>query len=187
MTNPPRPVVAALAAHGQLLTDYVQRHLPASLRGSVDPADVVQDVCYEALLHEATFRPELDPDGRRWLCSIARSQLTRRLRRKQLPGAAAAGTADVDDPLVKLLEELTVYLRTPSQSAASHETIAAVHRSIARLSPDHAAVIRSRYLDQLSAAEVADRSGRTLAAVNQLLYRAMASLRVELTGLLPHA
>ena len=183
----PRPLQVALAAQRAGLLAYVERHLPASLRGSVDPADVVQDVCYEALRREAHFRPGDDPTGRRWLFTIARRRITRLLERarvaRQLTECGLGAAAGID-PLVGLLEQLAVYERTPSQSAASHERMAAVQRALARLRPAHAAVIRLRYVDRHPAAVVAATTGRTPAAVDKLLQRAVAALRVQLRPLM---
>jgi RNA polymerase sigma factor (sigma-70 family) len=93
---------------------------------------------------------------------------------------SVAGT----DPVLGLLEQLAVYERTPSQSAAAHETMAAVQRALRRLTADHATVIRLRYVDRLSAIDAAGRLDRSPAAVDKLLQRAMAALRVELRSLI---
>jgi hypothetical protein len=60
-----RPLRECLLAERAGLLAYVERKLPAVLRGTVDPIDVVQDVCCEALRYESSFRPEQDPTGRR--------------------------------------------------------------------------------------------------------------------------
>jgi RNA polymerase sigma factor (sigma-70 family) len=182
-----RPLQVALAAQRAGLLAYVDRRLPASLRSWVDPADVVQDVCCEALRREGHFRPGDDPTGRRWLFTIARRRIIRLLERarvaRQLTECGLGAAAGMD-PLAGLLEQLAVYERTPSQSAASHERMAAVQRALARLSPDHAVVIRLRYVDRLPAAVVAGRIARSPAAVDKLLQRAVAALRVELRSLI---
>ena len=168
------------------LTSYVDRRLPVSLRGVVEPADVVQDVCYEALRRAGDYRPEADPEGRRWLFTIARRRITRLMERQRVVRQwteAGLTVGPHDEPLVGLLEQLAVYERTPSQSAAAHERMAAVQRALAGLRADHAAVIRLRHVERLPAAAVADRLGRSPAAVDKLLQRAMSALRVELRPL----
>ena len=184
----PGPLMLALFRHGDALRSYVDRRLPAAVRGHVDPADVFQEVCCDALGRAAEFRPVDDGSARRWLFTVARRRMGRLLQRQRASRQTTeAGLAD--DPLVLLLHELAVYERTPSQSAASHETWAAVHRSLGRLSADHAAVIRHRYLDRRPAAEVAPLMGRaTAAAVDELARRAMIALRADLRSLiLAHA
>jgi len=177
------PLQAALVAERAALLAYVDRRLPASIRGAVDPADVVQDVCCDALRREAQFRPADDPTGRRWLFTIARRRMIRlaeraRVARLRTESGLAPGTAG--DPLVGMLEQLAVYERTPSQSAASHEQMAALQRALRRLTDDHAAVIRLRYVDRLPAVAAAAVTKRSPAAVDKLLQRALAALRAEL-------
>ena len=178
-----RPLRRVLTEERAALLAYVERRLPASLRGAVDPADVVQDVCIEALRREAAYRPADDPGGRRWLFTIARRRLIRLLERARvarqrteagLPADAAA------DPVVGLLEQLAVYERTPSQSAAAHEQMAMLQAAIGRLRPDHAAVVRLRHVERMSATAAAGLTGRSPGAVDKLLQRAMAALRSEL-------
>ena len=173
------PLMLALMAHREGLAAYIDRHMPAALRSSVDAGDVLQDVCCEAIRYESTFVALDGSAGRRWLYTVARHQITRLLERRMRWGLVTP-----DDPLLSMLEELARYERTPSQSAVSHETWLAVQQSLDRLPPQYAGVIRSRYLERLPAAEVASRTGRTPAAVDQLCYRAMAALRVELRSLI---
>ena len=160
-------LIVALFTHRAALTAYVDRQLPQVLRATIDPADVVQDVCFEAMRREADFRPVDDASGRRWIFTIARRRIVRLLQRQQL----ARRSPQADDSLADLLETLAVYQRTPSRSAASHETWRLVQDSIGRLRPEHASVIKSRYLDGLPPAEVAAKTGRTANAVDQLLHR----------------
>ncbi len=175
------PLRALLLAQRGAVLAYVDRRLPPSLRGLVDPADVVQDVCCEALRHEQAFRPQDDPTGRRWLFTIARRRITRLLERQRIARQRTESGLPVGtDPVVGLLEQLAVYERTPSQSAAAHEAMADVQRALARLAPAHAAVVRARHIDRRSAIDVAAELGRSPAAVDKLLQRAMAALRAEL-------
>jgi RNA polymerase sigma factor (sigma-70 family) len=178
---PSSPLVLALIAQADALLAYVDRQLPPSLRGSVDPADVVQDVWTQALQRESAFDPSIDPTGRRWLFTIARRRIIRLMERHHASRQRTeAAMAKARSDSIDLLEQLAVYERTPSQSAVGHESVAAVRRALAELTPDHAAVIRSRYVERLSAAAVAERIGRTPAAVDKLLQRALTALAVKL-------
>ena len=175
----PSPLLQALAAHRDGLAAYVERRMPAVLRGSVDAADVVQDVCCEAIRYESTFVAFDDSSARRWLYTVARRRLTVTLERQM-----RWGTVQPVDPLVPVLEELALYERTPSMSAMSRETWAAVAGSLDRLPAQYSHVIRARYMDRKPAAEVAELIGRSVRAVEQLLVRAMAALRAELRSLI---
>ena len=177
----PSPLVLALIAQGDALLAYVDRQLTPSLRGSVGPADVVQDVFAEALRRESSCDPTVDPTGRRWLFTIAKRRIIRLMERHHASRQRTeAAMAKVRGDSIDLLEQLAVYGRTPSQSAVGHESVAAVRRALAELTPDHAAVIRSRYVERLPAAAVAERIGRTPAAVDKLLQRAMTALAAKL-------
>ena len=173
------PLLQALLEQRAALTAYVDRRMPPAIRGAVETADVVQDVCCEAIRYESTFVALDESSARRWLCTVARHRLTRLLERHMRWGTAAEV-----DPLVEMLSEVARYERTPSASAMSHETWLAVSDSLGRLPPQYAGVLRSRYIDQLSAAEVGSRLGRTANAVDQLCHRAMAALRAELRPLI---
>ena len=178
-----RPLLRAIIVERQALIDFVERYMPPPLRGLEDPADVVQDVCFEALRREDNFDPVLDPTGRRWLFTLARRRLTRLWERRMASRQVDVQPGD-DDSLGQLLTELAVYERTPSASAASHETWAAVDRAFGKLSPDHAAVLRSRFYDREPLVDFAARTNRTADAIHKLAQRAMAALRVELRGLI---
>ena len=182
---PDRPLRVALLAERAAMLAYVDRRLPASLRGSVDPLDVVHDVCCEALRRADAFRPEDASSGRRWLFTIARRRILRLLERQRVAKQRTeSGRPAGDDPVGGLLDRLATYERTPSQSAAAHEVIAEVQRALGRLATAHAAVIRARHIDRRSAIDVAAQMGRSPAAIDKLLQRAMAALRVELRSLI---
>ena len=169
-----RPIERALIALRQELLEYVERYMPPPVRGLHDPADVVQDVCFEALRRESAYDPSADPTGRRWLLTLARRRLVRLLDRRLTSRQAtqAAVAEDTDEPLGRLLEELAVYERTPSASAASHETWAAVQMAFGRLSAAHVAVIRAKYYDREPLVDYAARVGRSADAVHKLCQRA---------------
>jgi RNA polymerase sigma-70 factor (ECF subfamily) len=79
-----------------------------------------------------------------------------------------------------MLEELAVYRRTPSRSAAGREFMAALEGALNRLPPDYADVIRLRHLEGKPWKAVAARLKKTEPSVNKLCSRGLAALRVEL-------
>jgi RNA polymerase sigma-70 factor (ECF subfamily) len=173
----------ALFDHREALLAYVTKQMPSKLFSSFDPADVVQDVYFEALRREGEF-VEVDATSiSRWLMTIARNRILYLLRR-QNASKRAPQRRDEDDSLVVLLEELARYERTPSASAASHEAHFAVRESVERLSPAHAQAIRWRFFDGLTHGEVAQRTGKTENAVRQLCYYALGALRKDLAAAL---
>jgi RNA polymerase sigma factor (sigma-70 family) len=172
----------ALGAQQVLLDFYVRKHLPPSLWAAFDPSDVVQDVFIEALRRSAQFQEMEDDRKPRWLLTIARNRITYLLRRHRASRRVdhQPESDGSEGTLVVLLEELAVYERTPSTSAASHEAYSAVRHSIKMLSPDYAAALQSRYFEGQSPRLMAENTGKTENAIHQLCHRALSALRTEL-------
>jgi len=169
----------ALFDHRDALLCYVTRQMPVVLKATFDPADIVQDVYFEALRRVDQF-VEVDLSSRsRWLMTIARNRILYLLRRQKASKRARLSN-DEDDSLSVLLEELATYERTPSASAASHEAYLALRRSVDQLPEAHADAIRWRFFDGLTHAEVARKTGKTENAVRQLCHYAIGALRKDL-------
>jgi RNA polymerase sigma-70 factor (ECF subfamily) len=104
-----------------------------------------------------------------WLAGIAanvlRNQLRRRRReRLRLPAAVVEGVA-VD------------------LSAGQRDTAEAVAHALAALPERYEAVLRAKYLERRSVAEIAATSGQTLKTVESLLTRARQAFRETYTTL----
>src|SRR5215475_7146206 len=78
-----RALETLLQSHHDRLTKYVIKHLPAELKGTIDPQDIVQDTCFEACRLIAGFRNEGDDCMYRWLVTIARHRIIKCARRKR--------------------------------------------------------------------------------------------------------
>jgi len=173
----------SLFNHRDELLKYITRQMPPSLQSGFDPTDVVQDVYFEALRRADQF-VEIDSQSRsRWLMTIARNRILYLVRR-QKASKRAPQFGDEHESLAMLLEELARYERTPSGSAASHETNLVVRQSVDRLAPAHAQAIRWRFFEGLSHGEVASRTGKTENAVRQLCHYALGALRKDLASAL---
>jgi RNA polymerase sigma-70 factor (ECF subfamily) len=163
---------------------YIERHLPAAVAALFQPVDVLQDVYVEAFRRIGSFTQHDETSVYRWLITIARAQIAMLLRRHRAKKrGGAAGTLNVSqasDSLVLLLEDLAVTRHTPSRSAAGHELHAALESALARLGDGYAQAIRLRYMDGLTAPEVAERMGRTVAAVHMLCQRGLQAVRRDL-------
>lgn len=177
--DPAAIIRSAVLEHRNELVAFVERILPAELRATFDPHDIVQDVTFDALRRAGQFVDIDKTSRRRWLTTIARNRILYLLRRHKASRQAAQITDD--DSLVSLLAEIATYERTPSASAASRETHDAVSASLARLSPAHAQTIRWRIFDGLTHAQIAQRTGQTENAARQLYHYALAALRRELS------
>jgi RNA polymerase sigma factor (sigma-70 family) len=187
---------------GRLL-EYIRRKMPSVLVPLFTSEDVFQDVCVEAFRGIGQF--SLSDRGAScsssfgaWLLTIARHQMIDLLRvhnaKKRGSGRLGAnpnrllgqtGVVEDDethvyDGMVALLETLAVYRRTPSKSAAAHETAAALERSIDRLPPDYRQAIRLRHVEGMAPKEAAARMKRSEGAFHLLCNRGLKALRVEL-------
>jgi RNA polymerase sigma-70 factor (ECF subfamily) len=182
-------VEMALSQESGKVLAYLKRHLPQELRSVIEPVDVLQDTYFEAFRRVAEFRSHAAGSVYRWMITIARNRvidLLRRQRAVKRGGGEGAGRnvlADGEfgqDSIVAMLAELAVHKRTPSRSAAAHELLAAVERSVDRLPEYYREVIRLRYSEGLPIEDAAKRLGRTPAAIKQMCNRAYKALRIEL-------
>ena len=87
--------------------------------------------------------------------------------------------------------DISHYLETidseplPDEVLERKETAVIVQSALSRLENKEQDVLRAKYIENLSACDIARRSGITEKAVHSLLYRARDSLRVELKRLAP--
>jgi RNA polymerase sigma factor (sigma-70 family) len=174
---------AFLESHGKILLQYVNRLLPADVREWHDPLDVLQDVFLDAFCLASDFPFSDDGASVAWLKTVARRRivdLTRQRQSLKRGGKGNEGQALRHRSVVALLEELAVYLRTPSKSAAAHEFRRALEDALADLPPDYAHVIRLRHIEGHSCKEAAQAMGRTEKALERLCARALEALRLTL-------
>ena len=181
-----RALTKLLEYFQERLLSYVEKLIPPDVRIMVCAQDVVHDTCFEAFRRIGQFTAS-DPHAvERWLKTIARNHLVdlirlqRRVKRGGRQHAIRDGSGprgEEDDSVIRLLEELAVYERTPSRSAIRHELRLVLEGSIDRLPPAQRDVLRLRYMSGLSCKEVAVRISRTERAVHQLCTRGLTELR----------
>jgi RNA polymerase sigma-70 factor (subfamily 1) len=176
-----------LTLHRRRLVAYVQSHFPEELRDSLEPQDIVQDTWLRAVRSISAFRPGGADPVYRWLVTIARNliadQLKYRRSSKRKGSRVATDQGAEDASIIRLLEEIAVYKRTPSKSAASHELMAALDSAIDRLPFDQAEALRLRYLTGLNTKEIAQKMARSEGAISMLCNRALKHLRWEMRSM----
>jgi RNA polymerase sigma factor (sigma-70 family) len=170
---------------GRLLL-YVESLLPADVRKLHDPLDVLQDVFLEAFClacdcplpdHAAALR-WLKTIARRNIADLGRHYLSLKRRGRGGPGDGVPRYGSV----VALLEELVLYTRTPSKSAAAHEFFRVFEDALDRLPREYAEVVRLRHLEHLSEKQAAQRMGRSVKSTERLLSRALEMLRLGMAA-----
>jgi RNA polymerase sigma-70 factor (ECF subfamily) len=163
------------AAFGRLVEEYrpylktVARRVLADRRPS-DGSDVVQTGLGIAFEHLAQFRDGEVTAFLGWLARIVRNEALRSLR-KASPAQPLPGWSG---------ELLTGSSSGPVGHAARREQAARLLVAVERLPEDYRTVIDLRNLKELPFEDVAQRMGRSSAAVRKLWTRAMDRLRQEL-------
>ena len=127
----------------------------------------------------------------KWLETVAVNQLRdmeRSLRRqKRNVGREAPLGGSPTDSYPNLVQQLAASDPTPSRALAQAETVAVIMSSLARLPDEQRDVIRWRFLQNVSFAEIADRLGKSTDAVYMICHRGLKTLRgllVSMTGYL---
>jgi RNA polymerase sigma-70 factor (ECF subfamily) len=176
-----------LSLHRRSLLAHVKSRFPTELRSVLEPDDILQDTFVRAIRGISTFKPAASDPVHNWLITIARNVIADRLKHfraaKRTGNHVPTDQGGGVDSIVRLLEDLAVYQRTPSKSAASHELMAYIRRAIKRIPTDHGLVLSLRYLSGLDVKETAQKMGRSPQAVVVLSGRALKSLRSELRSI----
>ncbi|MBP7748296.1 MAG: sigma-70 family RNA polymerase sigma factor [Phycisphaerae bacterium] len=170
------------------LRGAVAAALPDEYAGRIDPDDVLQQAYVVAFQSLAGCRFDGPGGFYKWLEKIAISRLRdqQRALRRQKRDAAREVVATNGSPSASypdLLNRLEGTEATPSRHVARNEAVAALMTCLARLGEEQRAVIRLRFLEGRSVAEVAERLGKTEGAVHMLCHRALKALREQLVSI----
>jgi len=146
------------------------------LRDHHEAEDATERTFLAALANLARFEERARPaDGegastfRVWLFQIARNAVAERRRRQrrhlELPLEAAATVADPQDV---------------EAAAVQRDDAAAALQAVSRLPPDRRRALILRFVDEMSAGEIAGVLGRSEGAVRVLIHRALRSVARDL-------
>lgn len=175
-------VVRATAGDRDAIGELLVRHLPALrvfVRLQVDPmlrerescSDLVQSTCRALLEHLDDFEYRGEGQFRSWLYTAALNKIRERHRYHRAERRDPA--REVADGHARL-GELYGSLLTPSRVAMARERVAQLEHAFARLPEDYREVILLCRVVGLPQAEVAERMGRSVDSVRNLLLRALA-------------
>jgi RNA polymerase sigma-70 factor (ECF subfamily) len=168
------------AALDELLRRYQPQIIRFGMRMCRDPEDareILQETLFAAARTLRGFRGASSLST--WLYTIARSFCIKRRRRGAFApevvslDAGSAGALAAPDPAPD-----------PERSLADREVGAALEAAIASLEPGHREVLLLRDVEGLAAAEVAEVTSLSVAAVKSRLHRARAAVRDRLAPLL---
>lgn len=112
-----------------------------------------------------------------WISGIARNNTRLEIRKR-------ASRPTVNGDINRYLEVIDSK-PLPNEVLEREETAAVVHLALSRLESKEQAVLRAKYIEGLSARDIAAQMGIMEKAVHNLLYRARISLRQELKRTVP--
>jgi len=138
--------------------------------------ELVQRTVFDAVRGRSSYDPSRgSPEG--WIFGIARNNIRLEMRRR-------ASRGGVDGDISSYLEAIDSK-PLPDEVLEQKETAAVVRAALDRLESKEQTVLRAKYIESLSAQEIARQMGITEKAVHSLLYRARISLRRELKRMAP--
>jgi RNA polymerase sigma-70 factor (ECF subfamily) len=138
--------------------------------------DVVQEAFAAALLSLARFRSNSSPYT--WLCSIAQHKIADHFRKQRPTGGEILSL----DLLAEGPEEGEQHSSPVEAWLDTKDTRDTVQQALRELPPAYGDVLRYKYFDGLSVAEIGSEIGRSPKAVEGLLARARRALSASLVG-----
>jgi RNA polymerase sigma-70 factor (ECF subfamily) len=179
-----RARAALFERYRNYLDALARAQLGRHLRTKCDASDIVQQTMLEAHRDFTGFQGQHEGELLAWLRRILAHNLfneTRRYTARQRDAAREVSIDQVRDGVesssVALGRGLAATTPSPSKDAARRESAVKLADTLAKLPDDYRTVLLLRVFEELSAAEVAERMGRSAGAVRMLQMRALEALR----------
>jgi RNA polymerase sigma-70 factor (ECF subfamily) len=165
---------------------FIERQLGGALRRKVEPEDIFQETSADAVRALAEIDlTDRDPFG--WLCQIAERRIVDAHRRffgaqkrdagREVPlNQQRGGTSNVG-----LIDMLVASMTTPSQAFSRNAREARLMDAIAQLPEEQREALRMRYVESLPSKAIAEKLGKSDAAVRVMLTRSLKKLQTILT------
>lgn len=167
--------------HHDLLLVRIRDHLSVAMKRQLDPEDVAQETYAKAFQAVTACRFDNVAAFHGWLDSLAMNALRdqhRYLRRKKRDVQRDVHAPNrTSESYEQLFDRMTAADSTPSRKVARSEAAATVVSSLARLTEEQREVVRLRFLQDWSVAEVAAQMSKSEAAIHMLCHRALKALR----------
>ncbi|ADB18057.1 RNA polymerase, sigma-24 subunit, ECF subfamily [Pirellula staleyi DSM 6068] len=165
------------------LMAFIERELGAALRRKVEVDDVFQETAAEAV----RALPGADLTQREpfsWLCQIAERRIIdlhrkffdaqKRDAAREVPLAAPAGSDSHSGGLINML---VASMTTASQAFSRNVREAKLMDAIATLPEEQREALRLRYIENLPSKEIAQKLGKSDAAIRVMLTRSLKKLQ----------
>jgi RNA polymerase sigma-70 factor, ECF subfamily len=176
-----------IEGHRPQLMAFIERQLGTALRRKVESDDVFQETSAEAV----RALPKADLGDREifsWLCQIAERRIIDLARRffgaqkrdagREVPLGTPGGDTQQPGGLINML---VASMTTPSKAFSRNAREAKLNEAIEQLPEQQRDALRMRYVENLPSKEIAERLGKTDAAVRVMLTRSLKKLQ-ELLG-----
>lgn len=164
----------------RLLAGTIPQLYGMFIKRGVHPAlaeELTQKTVFDAIRGRTGFDPAKG-SPRQWLFAIASNNLALEMRQRHT-------RPHPDSDLLHYLEALDTQ-PLPDEILEHKETALLVQKALIQLDPKEQTVLKAKYLEDLSARDIARRLNLTEKAVHSLLYRARTALRNKLIQLAPH-
>jgi RNA polymerase sigma-70 factor (ECF subfamily) len=172
----------SLTRYRDYLLLLARMQIDPSMRGKVDPSDIVQEALLKAHRAFDQFQGNTEKQLASWLRTILANTLANAFR------ALGRRHGDAERSLEATLEESSVRMEkflsdgrlTPEQIAVRNEQLLRLAEALLQLPDDQRQVLELKHLRGSSVADICEQTGRSKAAVVGLLFRGMRRLRVVL-------
>ena len=184
----PEALAAFLQSHRPQLMAFIERQLGTALRRKVESDDVFQEASAEAVraLPSAEFG---DREPFSWLCQIAERRIIDLHRRffgaqkRDAGREVSLGSSSNDTQQAGLINLLVATLTTPSQAFSRNAREEKLLAALAKLPAEQRKALRLRYVESLPSKQIAERLGKSDAAVRVMLTRSLKKLHELLDGM----
>lgn len=173
--------------HRPQLMAFIERQLGTALRRKVEADDIFQETCAEAV--RALPTAELgDREPFSWCCQIAERRIIDLHRRffeaqkrdagREVPlGAGGGGGSGSDTQPGGLINMLVASMTTPSQAFSRNARELKLQEALLQLPDDQQQALRMRYVENLPSKQIAEKLGKSDAAVRVMLTRSLKKLQ----------
>lgn len=175
--------IGPLETYAPYLRLLARMNLGNGLGGKLDASDIAQQALLVAHRERDQFKGRTEAEWLGWLRAILASTVSGNLRHFSTQGRDLArersleGALDQSNARLDAMAGLAADQSSPSERASKKEEAVLLATALAELSADEQVAIELHHLQGMAVAEVAQRMGRSRAAVAGLLFRGLKRLR----------
>jgi RNA polymerase sigma-70 factor (ECF subfamily) len=156
--------------------------LDRSVRGMLEPAELVQQTLVRAYERRDQFHGTSDAQRAAWLRTLLANTITDALRKLigRRTGLQFSMEESIDESSARLEALLAADQTSPSGRVEREETLLRMANALAAMPEDQRIAIELKHLRGMTLVEVAREMDRTVPSIAGLLQRGLKSLREEL-------